>query len=148
MKSSKLYLSSKKQPIGSGNKYFIRIDGVYFHKFSKSDSLNKTLNNYLLNKNIFKNYQNSQKVIFQSKFSKNTFFKILNPSKVKESTIIYNGTNKIYETPRIYNSNKPLKIITCSSHPTKRLHYFFELEKMLKKKKLNLNYYYYCPNKL
>jgi len=137
MKSSKLYLSSKKQPIGSGNKYFIRIDGVYFHKFSKSESLNKTLNNYLLNKNIFKNYQNSQKVIFQSKFSKNTFFKILNPSKVKESTIIYNGTNKIYETPRIYNSNKPLKIITCSvDHPTKRLHYFFELEKMLKKNKI------------
>ena len=38
------------------------ISEIKFHKFSKSDSLNKTLNNYLLNKNIFKNYQNSQKV--------------------------------------------------------------------------------------
>jgi len=90
-----------------------------------------------LNKNIFNNYQNSQKVIFQSKFSKNTFFKILNPSKVKESTIIYNGTKKIDEVPNIYNSNMPLKIITCSvDHPAKRLHYFFELEKILKKNKI------------
>lgn len=137
MKSTKLYLSSKKQPIGNGNKNFIRIDGVYFHKFTKSVYLNKILNNHILNKNIFTNYQNSQKVIFQSEFSKKTFFKILNPSKVKESTIIYNGTKKIEEEPNIYNSNMPLKIITCSvDHPTKRLHYFFELEKLLKKKKI------------
>ena len=137
MKSTKLYLSSKKQPIGNGNKNFTRIDGVYFHKFTKSVPLNKILNNHILNKNIFKNYQNSQKVIFQSEFSKKTFFKILNPSKVKESIIIYNGTKKIEEEPNVYNSNMPLKIITCSvDHPTKRLHYFFELEKLLKKKKI------------
>jgi len=134
IESSKLYLSSKKKPIGYGENIFTRIDGVYFHNFYKSDILNKNLNNILFNRNILKNYYKSKKVIFQSKFSQNTFFKILSPKHIKESTIIYNGSIEIIDTPKIYNEKGSLKIITCSvDHPTKRLHYFFELEKQLKK---------------
>lgn len=134
IESSKLYLSSKKKPIGYGKSVFTRIDGVYFHNFFRSDKLNKKINYILFNRNILKNYYKSKKIIFQSEFSKKTFFKILNPKLIKESTIIYNGSKEIADNPELYNEKDSLKIITCSvDHPTKRLHYFFELEKQLKK---------------
>lgn len=135
---SQLYLSSKKKPIGSGKNSFIRIDGVYFHKFFENEPLNQKLNYLLFNKNILTNYNKCKKVIFQSKFSKNSFLRVLNPNVIKDSTIIYNGSKEIAQYPKIYNETMPLKIVTCSvDHPSKRLHYFFELEKQLKKDNIN-----------
>ena len=133
MDSTSLYLASKKKPLGNGKKNFIRIDGVYFHKFSSNNKANYFLNNYLLNRGIINNYNKCEKIIFQSKFSKEMFLKIVKPKSIKESIIIYNGCKEILEYPHSFNKNKKLKIITCSvDHPTKRLHYFFELEKKLK----------------
>ena len=132
MDNSCLYLASKKKPLGYGKKNFIRIDGVYFHKFIKNNKANYFLNNYFLNRGIINNYNKSEKVIFQSEFSKKMFLKIVNPKSLKESTIIYNGCEEILEYPLCYDKKEKLKIITCSvDHPTKRLHYFFDLEKKL-----------------
>ncbi len=133
MNSTSLYLASKKKPLGNGKKNFIRIDGVYFHKFFKNNKANYFINNFFLNRGIIKNYNKCEKIIFQSKFSKEMFLKIVNPKFIKESKIIYNGCNEIPEHPLSYKENKKLKIITCSvDHPTKRLHYFSELEKKLR----------------
>lgn len=128
----KLYLATKKTPIGNGKNSYIRIDGVYFHKFCSNDKVNKILNNLFFNRKLIFNYNKSKKAIFQSQFSKESFLKVIEPKKLIPNAIILNGTKLDTINKNQKHNNKKLKIITCSlDYPIKRLHYFSELEKLL-----------------
>lgn len=138
LQNNSVYIAGNKKPIGSGERKVCRIDGTYFHEFIKSASnTNRILNNILFNRSLKKNYQNCDKIIFQSNFSKNCFQKLFLNLPQKEFVIIRNAADNEIFFPKFRKQSKIIKIISISiDYPIKRLHYFEKLTNVLIEKNI------------